>query len=415
MAPKFRTLRVIVSATGEVATMRVLFTSQPESGHWHPLVPLARAAEEAGHEVAFAMTPSGCVSLATAGFHCFPIGTDESDEEIAARRARMAGLSPEQSAMLFWSQIFPEDRAGRMLSDLIDLVHAWRPDVIVREFLEFSGCAAAEVVGIPHAAVQVAAWRPRFHPLLVRPLAHLRQSVGLAPDPDLRMPYRFLFFATSPPSFYESSAPLPATAHPLRPIVFDLSGNERLPEWFDRLPDQPTVYATMGTVVNTMPGILEAIVSGLQDEPLNLILSTGRNRDPADFGPQPPHMHIERYIPQSLLFPHCDLVVAHGGTGTVMAALSHGLPMVILPVRADQPDNARRCAELGVARVIALESRTPDAIREAVQEVLANPSYREYAIRLKDEMQTMPGPDHAVLLLDQLVSRQLPLVAAPKR
>jgi UDP:flavonoid glycosyltransferase YjiC (YdhE family) len=355
------------------------------------------------------MTPTGCVSLATSGFTCFPIGTDESDEEIAARRARMAGFSPEQSAMAFWSQIFPEDRAGRVLPDLVDLVRAWRPHLIVREFLEFASCVAAELVGIPHAAVQVAAWRPRFHPLLARPLAHLRRSVGLAPDPDLLMPYRYLFLATSPPSFYESSAPLPATAHSLRPVIFDQSGNERLPEWFDRLPDRPTVYATMGTVVNKVPSILEAIVSGLQDEPLTLILTTGRDRDPAEFGPQPPNMHIERYIPQSLLFPHCDLVVTHGGTGTMMAALSHGLPMVIVPVRADQPDNARRCAELGVARSIPPTDRNAEVIRAVVREVLTNPGYRANATRLRDEIRGMPGPDYRVTLLEQLASERNPL------
>ena len=106
----------------------------------------------------------------------------------------------------------------------------------------------------------------------------------------------------------------------------------------------------MGTVFNQVPGILEAILEGLRDEPITLIMTTGRDQDPAAFGPQPPNVHLERYVPQSLLFPRCDLVVTHGGSGTVMTALDHGLPMVIVPVSADQPDNARRCEQLGVAK-----------------------------------------------------------------
>ena len=50
--------------------------------------------------------------------------------------------------------------------------------------------------------------------------------------------------------------------------------------------------------------------------------------------------------------PALRLVVSHGGSGSVVGALAHGLPMVLLPLGADQPQNARRCAELGVARVL---------------------------------------------------------------
>jgi UDP:flavonoid glycosyltransferase YjiC (YdhE family) len=51
-------------------------------------------------------------------------------------------------------------------------------------------------------------------------------------------------------------------------------------------------------------------------------------------------VRIERYIPQSLLFPRCDLVVSHGGSNTVLAGFAHGLPQVITPITADQPENA---------------------------------------------------------------------------
>lgn len=108
-----------------------------------------------------------------------------------------------------------------------------------------------------------------------------------------------------------------------------------------------------------MPGVHAAILAGLRDEPVTLILTVGRDQDPAEVGPQPPHVHVERYIPQSLCFPQCDVVVNHGGSGTGGTALSHGLPMVIIPVSADQPDNGRRCEQLGVAKVITPVERTP--------------------------------------------------------
>jgi UDP:flavonoid glycosyltransferase YjiC (YdhE family) len=383
--------------------MRVLLTTQPESGHWHPLMPLLRALQGAGHEVAVATTPHGCKAMAALGVRCFPVGEDALTEELILRRERLPLLAPEERALVFWSEIFPRIRAERTLPDVLEVVRAWQPALVVREFLEFAGCVAAEREGVPHAAVQVAAWRPHLHSLLVEPLNHLRERVGLPPDPNLEMPYRHLLLVTAPPSFLEPAAPLPPTARGMRPVVFDQSGDERLPTWAAHLA-RPVVYATMGTVVNTVPGVLEAIIDSLRDEPITLIVTTGRDRDPTCLGPQPAHVHLERYVPQSLLFPHCDLVLTHGGTGTVMAALSHGLPMVILPLAADQPDNARRCVALGVARSVNLPDRTPVAIRSATRDVLTDPRYREAAARMRLEIQAMPGPEAAVGLLERLAA-----------
>jgi MGT family glycosyltransferase len=260
--------------------------------------------------------------------------------------------------------------------------------------------------------VQIGAWRPWLRPLIAGPLNRLREEVGLSSDPDLAMLYRYLLLVPGPPGYHDAATletPLPATARAVRHVAFDRSGEERLPAWVDALPNRPLVYATMGTVFNRMPGVLEAIVAGLRDEPLTLIVTTGRDRDPAEFGPQPAHVHIERYVPQSLLFPRCDLIVTHGGTGTVLTALDHGLPMVLIPIAADQPDNARRCEALGVAQVVSPAERTPEAIRLAVRTVVADAGYRRTAQRLRDEMARLPGPEQVVDWLERLAAERRPM------
>jgi MGT family glycosyltransferase len=392
--------------------MRVLLTTNPQSGHWHPLVPFAEALRAAGHEVAFASTPTTCVVISALGFPCFPAGADETAANRQARREREA-TQPGMDVSAASANLFAGIWAQRRLPDLRAICAAWQPTILVRENLEFTGCIAAEHQGLPHAVVQVTAWRPRFHPRLVAPLNRLRRGVGLPPDPDLAMLYRYLLLSPVPKSYQDPGAPLPPTAHAVRYVAFDRSGEESLPAWVSQLPERPVVYATMGTAFNRVDSILETIVAGLRDEPITLIVTTGRDQDPAAFGPQPAHVHLERYVPQSLLFPRCDLVITHGGTGTVMTALNHGLPLVIAPVFSDQPDNARRCEQLGVAKVIAPGDRTPEAFRSAVRTILQEPSFRRTAEGLREEMEALPGLEQAIALLERLATEQQPLLAVP--
>jgi UDP:flavonoid glycosyltransferase YjiC (YdhE family) len=392
--------------------MRVLFTTHPAEGHFHPQVPLARALRAAGHEVAFACSPSYRPTIEAVGFHCFPAGLAwlEPDMDQAFPALRQIPHGPEWEAWVV-DHILAGATAEALARDVLELAREWQPHVIVRDGVEFGGCLAAEVRGIPHAIGGFAPFGPpgMYRDVFARPLAALRETFGLPPDPDVRMPHRYLGLVPTVPGFL-SWQEVPPTVHFLRPLPFDRSGGERLPDWALDLPERPTVYATLGTIVNRSPGVFAAILEGLCDEPITLILTIGRNQDPADFGPQPSNVHIERYVPQTLLLPYCDLVVTHGGFNTVQAALGHGLPLVLLPIAADQHLNAHACANLGVGRVIGSEERTPGAIRAAVREALATQTYRASAERVRDEMAAMPRAEYAVALLERLAADKQPLL-----
>jgi UDP:flavonoid glycosyltransferase YjiC (YdhE family) len=381
--------------------MRVLLTSQPGSGHWRPLLPLVMALQEAGHTVAFATTPVACAAITPYGMECFGVGADEwLDEDRSSRRANPGII---WTADQVWREIFVRTRARRSLPDLLALCRSWQPDLIIRESTEFAGCIAAEVLGLPDATIQVGCWRPEYHRLVGTDLEQLRAEVDLPPDPEQRMLVRNLTLFQIPPSFIEPSRPVPSTAEMMRYVPFD-QGPEPItpPDWLERLDSRPTVYATLGTAYNDTPGVFAAIIAALRDAPLNLIVTIGPDQDPAAFGEQPSHVRIERYLPQSVVVPFCNLVLCHGGFGTMLTALGAGLPLVMMPIAADQPENARRCAELEAAEVIAAEHRTPQAIREATQAVLAGARYRRNARRLQDEMRSAPPLEQTVMLLEQL-------------
>lgn len=385
--------------------MRILFTSQPGSGHWRPLVPLARALQEGGHEVAFVMLPAHCRWIEAAGLRCFPMGVDDDHSAPEGQPQPAAVASAPEQAGAIWSRLFAGQRAERCLPDLLELCGGWRPALIVREISEFAGCIAAERLGLPHVAVQVSAFRPWLQQLVSEPLNTLRVAYGLAPDPDLELLYRHLLLSPLPPSYRAAAGPFPPTTHAMRRTSFDVTANDELPAWLTSTT-RPIVYATLGTAYNRASGVFDVIISGLRDEPIELVVTVGPGLEPADFGPQPDNVHIHRYIPHSLLLPHCDLVLCHGGFGTLLDALAHGLPQVLIPIAADQPDNVRQCVELGVAELIVPGQREPAAIRRAVRRVLTDRRYRDAAGALAAEMQALPTPSAVVPLLEQVAERR---------
>jgi UDP:flavonoid glycosyltransferase YjiC (YdhE family) len=389
--------------------MRALFTSMVGLGHLHPLLPVARALAAAGHEVRFAVPASLVPAVAHAGFRAVAAGLDG---EAADHLPQLRALPAAERGACIQREVFAGLRPRRLVPELLALAADWQPDLIVREEREYGGCLAAEALGLPHAAVSISAAGDVVPPgRLAAPLAGLRAAFGLPPDPGMAMPHRYLTLRPFPPRFQDPALPVAPATRYLRPTPDDRTGPEGLPPWVAARPARPVAYVGLGTVHNR-PEIFRAILAGLRDEALTLVATVGRDQDPADYGPQPENVHIERYVPLSLLLPHCDMAVTNGGSGTLMAALAHGLPLVVVPVGADQPQNAARCAALGLGVVVAPAALTPEAARRAALAALADPAYRQAAGHLRGEMAALPGPEHAVSLLERLARDRRPLPGA---
>ncbi|HEX8430926.1 MAG TPA: glycosyltransferase, partial [Longimicrobium sp.] len=374
-------------------TRRFLFSTTPGYGHIYPLMPLARALKQAGHAVAFATSASRQPMVEAFGFDFFAVGGDlRADPEYQQVKAELEAMPLTlESEMINYSRIWCGIAPRLRTPDLVEIARMWQPDMFIREAGEYGAVIAAEYLGLPHATVSFTTalkGMAIFEGGAAERLDPIRQHWGLAPDPALTSLYRYLNLSYSPPSFSRQDVggsggggSIPATTHFIRPEIFDNAANERLPDWVERLPAQPTVYVTLGTEVNKeadlYPRVLQTIIAGLRDAPVNLIVTLGRDKDPADFGPQPANVHIERYIPQSLLLRHCSLMVMHGGSNSLLAALDRGLPMVVVPLIADQFFNAHVTQTMRLGQVVQLGQLTPATIRAAVEEVLDNRVYRE--------------------------------------
>ena len=367
------------------------------------MVPLARAVVSDGHEVAFATAERFCRRvIEPTGFPAFAAGLSPlvvEDETMS--RPEVAALD-HADVWRFGAHMFAGVAGPAKVADLVGAIDAWKPDLVVHDVIDFAGPVAAAHRGLPWAGHSFGALQPEefWHMAgdLVAPTWREWEVEPLAAGGVFDQ----LYLDICPPSLQASNIASVPTARALRPVPFDTSGDEDIPEWVSSLPGQPTVYVTMGTVFNGTPGVFEAVLGGLREAPYNVIVTIGRDRDPAELGPQPPNVHVERWIPQSLLFAHCDVVVCHGGSGTVLAALSHGLPLLILPQGADQFRNAERGVALGAARALAEEDVDAVAVRREVDELVGQPDHRTAADRLRHEIEGMPAPAAVVPRLEAL-------------
>jgi UDP:flavonoid glycosyltransferase YjiC (YdhE family) len=378
--------------------MRLLVATTANAGHFGPMIPFADACRRAGHEVLVAAPASFAASVERAGFEHWSCPDVDPDERAALHAAFMAAPPEERNEVMV--SLGAELAARSIMPGLLSAFDEWRPDVVLREIGELGSAVASDLRGV--RAVQMLIGLDKFVaftlPLAARALADYRVSLGLAPDADGTYLHRQPSLSLLPHSFEEPGGP---RVHRFRVPAGDA---EPLPRWWDD-EDAPLVYVTFGTVAAEVPfaaAAFRTVVEAAAELPVRLLVTVGDSGDPAAFAGLPPNVHVEKWVPQRDVLAQATLMVSHGGTGTTLGGLAAGVPMVVVPQFADQPDNAARVAATGTGLTIgAGENRpvTPEEVRAAVTEVLAGPSYRTAATALRDEIAALPAVDDAVAVL----------------
>ena len=387
--------------------MKVVITCVPAAGHFHPLLPLAHALVDAGDDVVVSSGPSICAQAERLGFDTAPVGAELRDWQatLGGRMLRGSpgdGLPPDRILPYFYPRLFGEIGAPDMAADLVPLVERLAPDLVVFDSVTLAGPLAAAAVGVPGVHHTVSLLPPvEVWQLCADAVSPLWRSFGLQPRPFAGL-FEDLTLAIWPASL-DAAVGYGVKVDRMQPVIFDATGDEALPDWVPALADRPTVYMTLGTELNSDVSVFRAALDALAEEPVNLVVTVGRANDPSMLDPVPANARVERYIPQSLLLPHCDAVISHGGSGTTLAALWQGLPQVVIPQGADQFVNAELCSEAGAARTLQPDQVSPESVRDAVRAVLADEGgIRRAARRLAGEMAAMAKPEEWVPRLHQL-------------
>jgi UDP:flavonoid glycosyltransferase YjiC (YdhE family) len=390
--------------------MRVLFTTTGHSGHLLPLVPLAEACRRAGHDVLLGTHSVRAPNVERLGLDVRAV-QEAPDEAWAPLMGQLPGLTQSEGDARIIGEGFAQIGGGGVLEGLLDVLDDWRPDVLVHECYEFAGPIAAEARRVPLArvALGLASTEDWVDRLAVDAVADMRRDAGLDADVPARAAP---LLSMVPPGL--DDGPVAQRFRDAAPPAA-----EPLPAWWANA-DDPLVYLTFGSVTGSLPfypSLYQAALEPLGTLPVRVLLTVGRDADLDALGAVPDNTHVEAWVPQHDVLAQAAAVISHGGYGTTLGALAHGVPLVLLPLFAgDQWRTARRVAELGAGALLengerrVFEPPGPEIFAEipdAVRGVLADAHARETAQRLAAELARLPPAEAAVAELAREVAAGL--------
>jgi hypothetical protein len=350
------------------------------------MVPLVEAMVANGDEVTVAGDAGIEPHVAATGAAFRPCGHDEPTwfERLSARTRGVPGdgLAPGRIDHYFVPRAFAEVGGDDMIDDLLAIARDTEPHVVVFDTYALAAPLAAAVVGArPVQHLVGPLLDPGVLELANDAISPLWRSFGLD-APGFAGVYAGTTIEICPASF-ESRAVPSGTSLRLRPTP--LPREARVPT------ERPLVYVTLGTFF-TNPGLFRTVLDALADEPVDVLVTVGRDGDPSTLGDVPGNATVERFVPQAEVLVRCSAVVHHCGGGTTFGALAHGLPQVALPQGADNFVNAALLERAGVAIQLREPEVTPRTVRDAVRRVLAERPFADAAGRLAAEIAAMPDP-----------------------
>jgi UDP:flavonoid glycosyltransferase YjiC (YdhE family) len=391
--------------------MRILFTCVPGTAHFHAMLPLVRAAEAAGHEVAVATSETFGAAFTREGFRLLPSGVDWSQSDPASLPQFHQRKGPQIGA-------FAEVAAMGMVDDLLAHAGTFDPQLIVWDAMEFGGWVTAELLGVPQAAAASAMGTPRpiMQAMAGAELAALTDKYGLPPDPELRRMFSHLYLHRKPRTLDLPYGERLEQEFRFRPDVFDGAVPPPPDGLWPATDGVPLVHLSLGTTFVGTPAagaVRRTVISALADEPVRLLVSIGRSADPGEYGPLPSNVRLVPYVDHRALLPHCAAFISHGSFSSIQVAIAAGVPMCFLPMGADQPVVSMHLANLGLGVSLAnvhhppapsLDplSLDPDDVRRAVRAVLEESKYVDAVAAVRDDFRRLPPVPAVIERLEQL-------------
>lgn len=382
---------------------RFLFVVPPLTGHVNPTVAVAGALRARGHDVAWVGHPTRVRPLLPAGAELFEL--PEGDADLVERTAAAANAVRGLGSIQFFVESFLLPLAREMVPGVEAAVDALQPDVLVVDQQALAGAIVARRRNLPFATSattsaelvdpmapfpKVAAWRAGL-------LETLQRDHGLEPvaEPG-RSPHRVLVFSTEA---LVGAGPWPAHWAFVGPAT---GGNRpQIPFPWDRLAtDRKKILVSLGTVnAERRVRFYDVVCEAFGNTDWQVILVA-----PEAMAPNPPDnvLRCDR-VPQLELLPKMDLVVCHGGHNTVCESLAHGLPLIVTPIKDDQPVIAAQVVAAGAGLRLSFGRLQAAELRDTATRVLTEPGFAAGAARVAESFAAAGGAPRAAEHLEALI------------
>ncbi|MCI4086003.1 glycosyltransferase [Streptomyces sp. MMS21 TC-5] len=387
----------------------MLFTVPPLAGHVNPTVAVGAELASRGHEIAWTGPATALTRLLPAQARVLPAG-EEAGGAYTELHERWRDLRGVGALRFLWEEaLVPLARA--MVPGVERAVRTFGPDVVVADQQALAGPLVARRLGVPWATsastsaelTRPFADFPKVGEWVAGQIAGLCAEYGAGrerPGWDPRFSERLVLVFSTPELVGTTTGDLP----PHHAYVGPAFGARPAPPGFpwQRLdPGRRRVLVSLGTLNQEAGARFYDAVLGAAErlaEDVQLVLAAPA----ALVGEVPDHVLVQESVPQLELLPHLDAVVCHAGHNTVCEALAHGLPLVVAPIRDDQPIVARQVVEAGAGIRVRFGRTRAEELRDALTSVLDDPGHRRAARRIQASFAAAGGAAAAADRLEKL-------------
>ena len=381
---------------------RILFSVPPLTGHLNPALAVAGELEQRGHQIAWAVHAKQLRDKLPPRAWIYPLDAeDDHRPDIADPQVR--GL---ESVRLFFED-YTLPIAMRMLKPLEAIARNFCPDVMVVDHQLPGAALVARKLGLPWTTfVTTTASILKMSPAVDEWVAGQYQALQrdylsgnlLVERPDFS-PYQVIVF---------SNETLLGNTHPRVEAPYHFVGPTRgngrravdFPwEWLHS--DSRKLLISLGTVSRDRDTrFFEVMMSALSEMPeIQAVMVAPESLAQT----APPNVLVRAYVPQLELLDRVDAVICHAGHNTVCESLSRGLPLILAPIRDDQPVIARQVIDAGAGLPMRHGKVSPAMARSTIEALFSTPSLKENAQRLAQSLLAAPGAAGAAALIESLL------------
>jgi MGT family glycosyltransferase len=386
---------------------RILFVVPPLTGHINPTVAVGAELTTRGHDVAWAGQPAALRALLPGGAQIFPVIGDAFEPGLAGVRDHHRPPPHGPAAMKFVWEDLIIPLAHEMLPGVAEAIARFVPHIVVADQQAIAGAVAARQAGTvwvtsattPGELLQPLAEMRGIEAWVRDQMAAFQLAHGISDPVDLRFSDRLVLVFTTA-ALMGDTRRFGAQYVFTGPVLAPRPDHESsFPwEWLD--PARQHLLVTLGTLNGpAWPRFFRTVIGALAD--LGGELQAVVAAPPGELAP--PHILFAGRVPQLALLPYMSAVVCHGGQNTVCEALSYGLPLVVTPIRDDQPIIAQQVADAGAGVGLRIDRLGATELRDAVRAVLDDPSYRAAAGAVRDSFAAAGGARSAADQLEKLV------------